>query len=189
MDHVDRRRGEAPVIIGSALVIIGIVILFLRQAGMDIEALIDGENWPLLVIVPGLVLLVSAFLVAPQQGLGLTIAGAVVTSVGLILLYQQSTSHWESWAYAWALIPTAIGVAMAGYGAVRGQRDVVPTGLRMAAIGAVMFVAGFWFFETIFESGRAPIDLWSWWPAILIGAGVLMVATTLLRPGKSDSPA
>jgi hypothetical protein len=189
MTQVEPRRAGAPVIVvGSALVVVGLVVLVLRQLGVDVGSLVDGASWPLLVIVPGVVLLVSAFLVAPERGLALAIPGAVVTTVGLILAYQQTTGHWESWAYAWALIPTGIGLALAVYGTVRAERDMVPTGLRMAAIGAVLFVAGAWFFETIFESGRAPLDLGAWWPAVLIGAGVVLLGSAVLRPKVGHRP-
>ena len=35
---------------------------------------------------------------------GLAIAGSIVTVSGLILLIQDATAHYESWAYAWALV-------------------------------------------------------------------------------------
>jgi hypothetical protein len=190
MAQVEPKRAGAPVIlIGSALVVVGITILALRQAGVDIGSMFDAGSWPLLIVVPGVVLLLSSFLVAPERGLAFAIPGAVVTTVGLILAYQQTTDHWESWAYVWALIPTAVGLAMAVYGTTRGVRDIVPVGLRLAAVGAVVSVVGWWFFESIFESGRAPIDLGGWWPAILIGIGVLMVGAALLRPTNEHRPA
>jgi hypothetical protein len=183
MAHVESQRAGSPaILIGAALVVVGIAILALRQAGVDIGSMFDAGSWPLLIVVPGVVLLASSFLVAPDRGLGFAIAGAVVTTVGMILAYQQASDHWESWAYVWALIPTAVGLCMAVYGSIRGEREIVPVGLRLAAVGAVVAVVGSWFFESIFESGRAPVDLGAWWPAILIGVGVLMVGAALLRP-------
>lgn len=183
MARVEPKQAGAPVIvIGSALVVLGLVVLGLREMGVDAGSLFDGASWPLLVILPGVALLVSAFLVSSERGVGFAIAGAIVTTVGLILAYQQTTDDWESWAYVWALIPTAAGLAMAIYGMARDQRDLVPTGLRLAAIGAILLVAGAWFFRSIFENGQAPVDLGTWGPAILIGAGVLILGTTLVRP-------
>ena len=49
--------------------------------------------------------------------MGFAIAGSIVTTVGSVLLYQQTTGHWESWAYAWALVgPGAAGLGMLVYG-------------------------------------------------------------------------
>jgi hypothetical protein len=42
-------------------------------------------------------------------------------------------------------------------------------------ISAIPFVVGFWFFETIFESGRVPIELETWWPVGLIGVGIAVL--------------
>ena len=81
-----------------ALLLIGIV-LFVGQL-FDIG--IDDVGWPAIVIGVGVVILVLGLFVNREQGM--VIGGTVVTTVGLVLLYQNSTGHWESWAYAWALV-------------------------------------------------------------------------------------
>lgn len=47
-----------------------------------------------------------------RSAAGLTIPGSIITTIGLLLLYQETFDHFESWAYAWALIPTAVGVGI-----------------------------------------------------------------------------
>jgi hypothetical protein len=57
------------------------------------------------------------------------------------------------------------------------------------AIAAAIFVAGYWFFETVFATGRAPIDLDMWWPVVIIAAGVAaLLAGTVFRGQGTDFP-
>ena len=56
------------------------------------------------------------------RGLGFAIAGTIVTTIGFLLLYQDSTGHWESWAYAWALLTLAAGLGTLIYGLAIGRR-------------------------------------------------------------------
>ena len=90
-----RERGVAA---GIVLVVAGGVVLAARQAGFEVGNLVADGGWALFIIVPGLALLATAFVPTPPQGLGFAIAGSVVTTVGLILLYQETTETWESWA-------------------------------------------------------------------------------------------
>ena len=170
---------------GLVVVAIGIAALALRQVGADVGDLVDRAGWPFFVIVPGLALLAIAFVAARPQGLGFAIAGSIVTTIGLILLYQESTGNWETWAYAWALIPGAAALAMILYGSALGRSDLVAAGFRVGAAAATLFVAGFWFFETTFQTGRAPIDLGQWWPVAVIGLGVLIALSSV---GQAHRP-
>jgi hypothetical protein len=169
------------------LVVVGLAALGLRQAGVDVGELVGEAGWPFFIIVPGLALLAMAAVPAPPRGLGFAIGGSIVTTVGLILFYQNTTGHWESWAYAWALITLAAGLGTVIYGAAIGRRDMVAGGLRMSAIAAVLFAVGLWFFETLFDSGRAPVDVEEWWPAILVAIGALITLTAILRPTTDDA--
>ena len=49
-----------------------------------------------------------------REGLArlLTEAGMEVVYIGLLLFYQNTFNHFESWAYAWALIPFAVGIGL-----------------------------------------------------------------------------
>jgi hypothetical protein len=103
-------------------------------------------------------------------------------------MYGDATGHWERWSYLWALLPGAAGVASIVYGAVSARRDLILVGLRTVVVASVLFVAGMWFFETTFETGQAPIDLATWWPAILIALGALVMLSALLtRPATRNS--
>lgn len=186
-------------IVGVLLVVAGLAAVALRAAGVDVFDAIARAGWPLFIILPGLVLLVGAVVVAPPGGLGFAIAGTIVTSIGLLLWYQDTANHYESWAYAWALIgPGAAGLAMLVYGAMTRQADLVRAGSRLVVIAAAIFAVGFLFFESIFGEGRVPFDLGAWWPAGLIVLGIVIVVGSLLgartatsegRPGEDAGEA
>jgi len=99
--------------------------------------------------------------------------------VGLLLFYQNPTGHWQSWAYAWALVaPTSIGLAQIVYGTFKGRAELVKTGLRVATVGGIMFLIGFFFFELVLGiSGFGLGGLG--WAVLLIGAGVLLLAVSV----------
>jgi hypothetical protein len=139
----------------------------------------------LFVIVPGLVLLGASVVPAAPNGVGFAIAGSIVTIVGLLLAYQEATDHWESWSYAWALVgPGGAGVGMLGYGLLYRQADLVGVGVRLVGISLAIFVVGFLFFESIFDNGRVPTDLGTWWPVGVIGLGVLLLIGAVLDPSR-----
>ena len=175
------RQSGWSLLLGAALVIVGIGAVALRAIGLDPVERIAEAGWPLFVIVPGLVLLTAALVAEPPHGVGFAVPGAIVTTVGFVLLYQNATGHWESWAYVWALVgPGAAGLGLLLYGLLFREREMVGQGSRLITLGTVLFVVGFWFFETIFESGRVPVDLQNWWPVVLIGIGLLIVIGSLL---------
>jgi hypothetical protein len=183
---VRRRNGLA--VLGALLVVGGLGWLVVRELRLDPFAPIADAGWPFFVIIPGMILMLSSLIPKPPSGVGFAIAGSIVTTVGLVLLYQDKTADWESWAYAWALVgPGAAGLGMLLYGLIFDQRDLVSTGLRLAAIAAVIFVLGYWFFETIFATGRAPIDLGAWWPMAIIVAGLSVLTIGLASSGRGDA--
>jgi hypothetical protein len=184
MQHsFDQRSVLAPAVLGLMLVAVGAVVLIARGAGFDLFGSIGSWGWPLFVIVPGLVLLVASLVPAPPAGIGFAIAGSIVTTVGSLLLYQSRTGHWESWAYAWALIPAAAGVALFLYGLFARRPSMVRGGTWMAGIGAVMFAMGAWFFEGIFAGELRP-EATEWWPIVIVVVGAVLVLRAVLQIGE-----
>jgi len=187
-DTTAHGRSRSPSAFGIALVIVGVGALALRLGGIGLFDL--APRWPFLVIVPGVALIVLATLPKPPAGLWLAIAGAIITTVGAVLFYQQSTDTFETWAYAWTLIPAAAGVATLAYGIVSRRRQLVTVGAIVAAGAGALFLAGLWFFEGVLETAGAPIDVAAWGPALLIGIGVLVVVKSLgPRPSRARSVA
>lgn len=163
---------------GVTLVVVGILLLVGRIFGISLGRFL----WPFYIIVPGVLLFVFA-LAARDAGEGLAIAGSIVTMVGLVLLYQNSTDHWQSWAYAWALVaPTSIGLGQMVYGSLKGREHVVKSGLGLAKVGGIIFVVAAVFFELVIGiSGFGYVG----WPVLLIVAGVLLLLRNLLS-GRSQ---
>ncbi|MEO8246733.1 MAG: hypothetical protein ABI622_06380 [Chloroflexota bacterium] len=157
--------------LGVLLVVLGGLFLLAQQTGFDLGDI----RWPFWVIVPGMVLL-AAGLVVPG-GSGMIIGGSVVTTVGLVLLYQDATDHWESWAYAWALVgPAASGIGTLLAGLRTGNGSMVRAGATSAMVGLGLFAAGYLFFEGILNiSGRQlPLPGWAV-PVVVIGLGLALV--------------
>lgn len=184
---VGQRTMTGPAVVGVVLIAFGATALVLRELEINPFGAIGSWGWPFFVIVPGLVLLAASLLPAAPKGIGFATAGAIVTTVGALLLYQSRTGHWESWAYAWALIPLGAGAALVLYGLFARERGMVTTGLTMAGIAAALFLAGAWFFEGVFAGEPRPTDAGAWWPigAIVLG-GVIVLRAAL--PSRFRSP-
>ncbi len=160
--------------LGVVLIVSGLLLYLGQVAGVDIGRV----GWPLFVILPGVALLAWGLLDEHGAGAGLVIPGMIVTTVGLVLLYQSSTGHWESWAYAWALVaPGSIGIGVMLHGARRGRPDEVRAGLATAATGLGLFVVFAAFFEGVAHiSGRDFGIVGSvGFPLLLIAVGVLIL--------------
>lgn len=191
------------IIVGLLLIVAGAILLAVNTFNMILPFDLGRVGWPVFVIAPGLALLVIGLITAGEAGTGLAVAGGIVTTVGLILAYQDSTDHWTSWAYAWALIaPTSVGAAMLLWGIFHGRGDVARQGLSGLGVGLIVFIIGFAFFEGVLhlggERGLAPLGRQAL-PVALIAAGVLVVFSRLLPrrpapvayaewPPQSDPP-
>lgn len=157
--------------LGLALLVVGVLLLFVRLFSWDVGWLL----WPLFILVPGVLSLLAAAFGGPSLA-SLFIPGSVVTTVGTILFLQNATDHFESWAYAWALLPAAVGVGLMLYGRRSGKLEVVARGRRLAGIFAAVFPVAAVFFEGFIFN-----DLTDTWffrtglPLLLIAAGVFLL--------------
>jgi len=158
-------------VLGVLLIVVGAVFFIGQWAELDWGA----ATWPFYVIAPGVAL--AAIGLTQRNGSGLTIAGSIVTIVGLVLLYQNTTDHWESWAYAWALVgPGGSGVGMLLYGARSANRKMAREGFWQILVAMGLFVAGYLFFEGIIgiSGQRLPLPEWVL-PAVIIALGVVVL--------------
>jgi hypothetical protein len=170
------------IIAGSILILIGLVAL--------LGQLFQGYNfwgvlWPFTVIGVGIIFFVG-MLLGGKSTAGLAIPGSIITTIGLILFFLNLTNHWQSWAYAWALIIMAVGFGVFLMGIVAGDPAQRKAGLRVLRTGAILFIIFGVFFEMIFNSFA-----WSSiaFPAllILIGGYLVVVRSGLLR-SRSQEP-
>ena len=163
-------------VLGGLFIVLGLIFL----AGQMLEIDISEATWPFYVIAPGVAL--ATLGLTQRRGSGLTIFGSIVTIVGLVLLYQNATDHWESWAYAWALVgPGGSGVGMLLYGTRSGDRKMARDGFWAILTALGIFTVGLLFFEGIIgiSGQRLPLDEWVLPVAIiLIGVVVLIRGLT-----------
>ena len=176
------RRG--PAVLGALLVAVGVIFLAGQLLNFDI-----GEvGWPFFVIAPGVVLL--ALGLTMRDAAPMVIAGSIVTIVGLVLLYQNTTDHWESWAYAWALVgPTAAGVGSVLAGTRNGNRGMVRAGVWQALTGLGLFAVGLVFFEGIIgiSGRRLPLPDWVL-PAAIVVVGMALIVWGIVGRRETAEP-
>jgi hypothetical protein len=167
----------AAVGLGVALLLIGIALF----AGQLLDIGIDDVGWPAIVIGIGVVILALGLFVNREQGM--VIGGTVVTTVGLVLLYQNSTGHWASWAYAWALVgPAASGLGMLLWGVRSGDTTEMRNGTWALLGGLGFFVVGLLFFEGVIgiSGQRLPLPQWVL-PVAVIAIGVVILARGIFQ--------
>lgn len=181
-DNEDRGREHGTLALGVVLIVLGGLFLASEQLNFDFER----YGWPMFVIVPGVVLLVLGLVIPNEAGLGLAIPGGIVTTVGLILLYQDTTDTYASWSYAWALIaPGSVGATLFLYGVLHRKGDLIDSGLRTLAVGIGLFVGFGLFFENLIgvESGGQTTALRNAFPYMAVVLGVVIVVLNLIpRP-------
>jgi len=169
----DSGRPRQSTLIGGILVVIGAVFLI----GQIVHVDIGHYGWPFVIIILGVVLLLGALTSRGFASEGLAILGSITAMTGLILLVQNSTGHFSSWAYTWALIfPGAVGVGMIVYGLVQRRPGNVRAGIRLLGIGVILFLLGAAFFEGVlwggYELGRSTGAVIG---ALIVGLGALLL--------------
>jgi hypothetical protein len=170
---------RSSLVLGGLLILVGIALLVAQLVGVDLGRV----GWPFFVIIPGAVVLILGLWLGGSAGEGLSVVGTMVTTVGLILLYQDRTGHWATWAYAWALVaPTSIGLGQLLFGALHGQAKLVRSGLDTLLAGLGIFIVLGLFFELViglsgFSVRGGDVIL----PAVLIGLGLLLLIRNLFK--------
>lgn len=164
--------------VAIAAILIAVGALFLLSEVFDFR--IGSVFWPLFILIPGVGLLIVAF-GRSDANPGLASPGAILTTLGLIFIYQNSTDRWESWAYIWALLPLSVGLALMAAGTRNKDESMARGGANTARVFAIIFVAGLVFFELlIFDRGGASGYLL---PIGLIAAGGVMLWLHYRRGG------
>mgnify|MGYP001028427405 FL=1 len=158
---------QRDLLIGIGLIVLG--LLFLVGPSLDLAQV----GWPFFVIVPGAALLFLAFSM-PGTNSGLAIPGAVLTTIGLILLIFSLNGHWQGWAYAWALIVAASGLGTYIQGNLSDNAQLRSSGMRTAIYGVAGFVILGLFFEFLIFGSRSSFVRWLL-PIGLIIAGAIML--------------
>jgi hypothetical protein len=142
-----------------------------------------GFLWPFIVIGVG-VLFFAAMFAGGKQTAGFAIPGTIVSGVGLVLLFQNITKHWESMSYFWTLIILFVGAGIYIMGAYTNDLGQKKSGASVMKVGLILFIIFGSFFEMVFSSfGNLifPILL------ILLGAYLVLNRSGLLGKHKEDT--
>src|SRR5215208_5203649 len=173
------RSNTGALIVGTLLIVFGLMAL----AGRFFSFVDWDFLWPFAILGFGALFFVAMF--AGGKGTAaFAIPGSIIGGIGLVLLFQNITGHWESMSYFWTLIITFVGVGiyiMGWYGGDSGQKQA---GRRVITVGVIMFVIFGSFFEMIFSSfGNMifPIAL------ILLGAYLVLSRSGLFKKHENSS--
>ena len=172
-----RQRG-CSFIIGLLLILLGAWFL-VDQYYPGLSELIPIElRWPLILVGIGACLLIFGVLVGAS---GMAVPAAIVGGLGLLFYYQDVTGDWESWAYAWALIPGFVGVGVLLEGLLSGNlRQAWGGGMTLIVISTVLFLI----FSSIFGG---PITLGDYWPVLLILLGFWILVSMLIGSRRAEA--
>jgi hypothetical protein len=129
-------------------------------------------SWPWWVIGVGALLFVLGLLIGAP---GMAVPAVIVAGIGCLLYWQNATGNWDSWAYAWTLIPGFVGLGIMLESLLEGKfRSGLRAGGSLVVISAILFV--------IFASFLGgPLLLRAYWPVLLILVGLWFIVRSLLR--------
>ena len=128
-----------------------------------------GVLWPFIIIGFGALFFVAMFATG-KSAAALAVPGSIVGGIGLVLLFQNITDHWESMSYFWTLIIMFVGLGIYLMGWYGGESNQKSAGLRLMKIGFILFIIFGAFFEMIFSSFSNMI-----FPVLLILLGAYLV--------------
>lgn len=170
---MNSNRSNVGTLVGGA-----ILIMFgsLSIAGQLFGGRFLDWVWPLFIVALGSLFFVAMFAVGRNVS-GLAIPGSIIAGIGLVLLVQNATRHWESMAYFWTFIVFFVGAGifiMGWYGENEGQKN---SGKKVMRVGFILLIIFGGLFEAIFsgfDNLVFPILL------ILLGGYLVLVRSGLL---------
>jgi hypothetical protein len=159
-------------IAGLLLILLGLALLA-AQFLPDVNLWIPFWGWPMYVMAAGGVLLLMGLLFGEPD---MAVPACIVTGIGGILAWQNTTDNWTSWSYVWALVPgfAGLGVFISGlFKKGENARESLSEGLEMMLVSGVLFV--------IFSSVFGKSVLGPYWPVLLIALGVWSLGRAFFR--------
>ncbi len=168
-------RSNAGALIGGAVLI---AFGLLALAGQVFRGVNWGFLWPFTVIGIGALFFVAMF-AGGKQTAGFAIPGSIVGGIGLVLLFQNITNHWESMSYFWTLIIMFVGAGIYIMGWYGGDANQKKSGLGVMKVGLILFIIFGAFFELIFSSFNNLL-----FPILLILLGAYLILSRSSLPGR-----
>jgi hypothetical protein len=168
MDH----QRKTSMVFGGVLLLLGIWLL-IAQFAPGLRLWIDASNsWPLFIVGTGVFLLfLGGVLGIPEMA----IPACIVGGIGGLLYWQNATGRWETWAYAWALIPGFVGLGIMIASLLHGDgRGAFRAGGALVFISLVLFA--------VFGSFLGGSQVFgAYWPVALILLGLWMLVRRFMR--------
>jgi len=175
---MDRRRRRS-ITIGVLLVIIGGWFLAVEFYAPLKDWADAFAEWPIWIVAAGLLFFVAGLVGGVPS---LSVPAAIISGIGGILYYQNVTGEWETWFYAWTLIPGFVGVGvmisnlLQGYvkrSLREGGRSILFSLLLFGIFGGLLhqYVGGPEFLGQLSD----------YWPALLILAGLWIIIRPLFK--------
>ncbi len=156
---------------GTLLILLGLLFLAYQLVPEQFTWLQIDLDWPLIIVGVGLFLLVFGLIVGAP---GMAVPACIVSGIGGLLYWQNLTGRWETWSFAWALIPGFVGVGIIITGLLGGGklRESIEGGGWLIIISLVLFA--------IFGSFLGGLGLFgSYWPVLLIVLGLIVLVRSL----------
>jgi hypothetical protein len=173
-----KREHRGSLAAGMMLILLGVLFLIV-QLVPELQAYFTF-SWPLIIVGIGVVMLILAVLAGVP---GLAVPACVIGGIGAILYWQNTTGNWDSWAYAWTLIPGFVGLGVLLNGLLGGEdtRQAVSAGFWSILISLGLFVIFGSLFGAIEIGGR-------YWPVLLIVLGLLVFVKEAGHRGSIVGP-
>jgi len=179
---MSKQRNAGALVGGALLLALGIISL-LGQVFHRFN--FWSAFWPLIILAFGAMFYVGMFAGGKSLS-GLAVPATIISTIGLILFYQNWSGHWESWSYAWTLILFSVGLSIYIMGRYGEDEDQRRSGQTVMRVGAIMFVLFGGFFELIFSAGHKFGIRNLFFPAALILLGIYIIYNQM-KPKKLDS--
>jgi hypothetical protein len=174
------RSNAGTLVAGIILVVFGLLAL----AGQFLRIMDWGFIWPFVIIGFGSLFFV-AMVAGGKQSAAFAIPGSIISGIGLILLFENITGHWESMSYFWTLIIMFVGIGIYLMGWYGGDENQKRSGWGVMKVSFILFIIFGAFFELLFSSFNSLI-----FPVLLIvlGAYLILSRSGLFGGRKTEEP-
>lgn len=169
------RSHTGTLVAGTILIVIGLIAFADQFLRFD-----WGLLWPFMVIGFGS-LFFLAMIAGGKQSAAFAIPGSIISGIGLVLLFETLTDHWESMSYFWTLIIMFVGIGIYIMGWYGGDTNQKQAGQRVMRIGFILFVI----FGALFELSSSSHNLI--FPILLILLGLYLIASRSGLFSRKDS--
>jgi hypothetical protein len=163
------RKTRSNLVLGLLLILIGAWFLA-AQFVPGLSWFWGVFDWPLIIVSVGVFLLLLGLVLGAP---GMAIPACIVGGIGSLLYWQNATGNWQSWAYAWTLIPGFVGVGLMLSALLGEGWENFRVGAWMSFISLIVFsIAGAMFGARV---------LGVYWPVLVIAFGVWLLVQPLFK--------